>query len=158
MSLHLGKGESMSVHATDGIVRSGRRMLAILVGMVRTRLNLLAVELMEEKSRVWLMLVLTGLALILASMALLTLSLLVVVAFWEENRLLAIGALLAFYIIATAVVLLVLRQKAKTGSQLFASTLRELSKDAEALESGFEADDVEDEDVDFDLPPRRRRG
>ena len=148
----------MSVHATDGIVRSGRRMIAILVGMVRTRLNLLAVELMEEKSRVWSMLILTGLALILASMVLLTFSLLVVVAFWEENRLLAIGALLAFYIVATAVVLLVLRQKAKAGSPLFASTLRELSKDAEALESGFEADDVDDDDIDFDLPPRRRRG
>jgi uncharacterized membrane protein YqjE len=143
----------MSVHATDGIVRSARRMLGILVGMVRTRLNLLAIELMEERSRIWLMLVLTGLALILGLMALLTLSLLVVVAFWDENRLLAIGALLAFYVIATAVVLLLLRQKAKVGSALFASTLRELSKDAEALESGVEVDNI-----DFDLPPRRRRG
>ena len=148
----------MSAHATDGIVRSGRRMLAILVGMVRTRLNLLAVELMEEKSRIWLILVLTGLALILASMALLMLSLLVVVAFWDENRLLAIGALLAFYVIATAGVLLALRQKAKVGSPLFASTLRELSKDAEALEGEFDVDDEDGADIDFDLPPRRRRG
>jgi len=148
----------MSVHATDGVVRSARRMLGILVGMVRTRLNLLAVELMEERSRIWLMLVLTGLALILGLMALLTFSLLVVVAFWDENRLLAIGALLAFYVIATAVVLLMLRQKAKVGSRLFASTLRELSKDAEALESGVEVDAADDDDIDFDLPPGRRRG
>jgi uncharacterized membrane protein YqjE len=143
----------MSVHPTDGIVRSGRRMLAILVGMVRTRLNLLAVELMQEKSRIWLLLVLTALALIFASMALLTLSLLVVVAFWEQNRLLAIGCLFAFYIAATLVTLLVLRRKSQAGSNLFAGTLGELSKDSAALEDEFET-----EDVDFDLERRRRRG
>src|SRR5262245_6305878 len=111
MSLRSDERASMSVHATDGIVQSGRRMLAILVGMVRTRLNILAIELMEEKSRIWLMLVLTALALIFASMALLMLSLLVIVAFWDENRLLAIGGLLAFYVAATAGALFFLQRK-----------------------------------------------
>jgi uncharacterized membrane protein YqjE len=143
----------MSVHPTDGIVRSSRRMLAILVGMVRTRLNLLAVELMQEKTRIWLLLVLTALALIFASMALLTFSLFVVVAFWDQNRLLAIGCLLAFYIAATLVTLLVLRRKSQAGSNLFAGTLGELSKDSAALEDEFESEDVE-----FDLERRRRRG
>ena len=141
----------MSVHATDGIVQSGRRILAILVGMVRTRLGILAVELMEEKSRIWLMLVLTALALIFASMALLMLSLLVIVAFWEENRLLAIGGLLVFYLVGVAASLLVLRHKAKIGSPLFSSTLRELSKDTSELEGAFEADEM-----DFDVEKRRR--
>jgi uncharacterized membrane protein YqjE len=146
-------GERNSVRATDGIVRSGRRMLAILVSMVRTRLNLLAVELMQEKSRIWLLLVLTALALIFASMALLSLSLLVVVAFWDDNRLLAIGCLLAFYIAATIVTLVMLQRKAKMGSNLFAGTLHELSKDSAALEEEFEA-----EDVDFDFERRPGRG
>jgi uncharacterized membrane protein YqjE len=130
------------MYATDGIVRSGRRMLAILVSMIRTRLNLLAVELIQEKSRIWLLLVLTLLALIFASMALLALSLLVVAAFWEENRLLAIGGLSAFYVVATIVTLVVLRQKAKIGSNLFAGTLSELSKDSAALAGEFEASEV----------------
>jgi uncharacterized membrane protein YqjE len=141
----------MSVHATDGIVRSGRRMLAILVSMVRTRLNLLAVELIQEKSRIWLILVLTALALIFASMALLALSLLVVAAFWEDNRLLAIGSLSVFYVVATIVTLVVLQQKAKVGSNLFAGTLSELSKDCAALAEEFEVNDV-----DFDV--KRRPG
>jgi uncharacterized membrane protein YqjE len=153
MSVRPSERDSMSVHPTDGIVRSGRRMLAILVGMVRTRLNLLAVELMQEKSRIWLLLVLTALALIFASMALLTFSLFVVAAFWEQNRLLAIGCLFAFYIVATLVTLLVLRRKSQAGSNLFAGTLGELSKDSAALEDEFET-----EDVDFDLERRRRRG
>jgi uncharacterized membrane protein YqjE len=146
-------GERDAVRATDGIVRSGRRMLAILVSMARTRLNLLAVELMQEKSRIWLLLVLTALALIFASMALLSLSLLVIVAFWEDNRLLAIGCLLAFYIAATIVTLVVLQRKAKIGSSLFAGTLHELSKDSAALEEEFEP-----ADVDFDFERRPGRG
>jgi uncharacterized membrane protein YqjE len=151
MSLRSDERHSMSVHATDGIVQSGRRILAILVTMVRTRLGLLAVELMEEKSRIWLMLVLTALALIFASMALLMLSLLVIVAFWDDNRLLAIGALLVFYLAAAAASLLALRHKAKMGSPLFSHTLRELSKDTDELEDAFEADEV-----DFDVRTRRR--
>ena len=151
MSLRADERPRMSVHATDGIVQSGRRILAILVGMVRTRLGILAVELMEEKSRIWLMLVLTALALIFASMALLMLSMLVIVAFWDENRLVAIGGLLAFYLLAAGASLLVLRHKAKIGSPLFSSTLRELSRDTDELEGAFEADEV-----DFDVETRRR--
>ena len=151
MSLRSDQRHSMSVHATDGIVQSGRRILAILVGMVRTRLSLLSVELMEEKSRIWLMLVLTALALIFASMALLMLSLLVIVAFWDDNRLLAIGALLVFYLVAAGASLLVLRHKAKLGSPLFSHTLRELSKDTAELGDAFEADEM-----DFDVKKRRR--
>jgi uncharacterized membrane protein YqjE len=153
MTLRSGETRHMSVHATDGIVRSGRRMLAILVNMARTRLNLLAVELMEEKSRIWLMLVMTALALIFAAMALLMLSLLVIAAFWEENRLLAIGGMLAFYVVATAAALLTLRHKVKAGSALFASTLRELSKDSAELEQEFAAEEVE-----VEFPRSRSRG
>ena len=141
----------MSVYATDSIVRSGRRMLAILVSMVRTRLNLMAVELIQEKSRIWMVLVLTALALVFGSMALLTLSLLVVVALWEENRLLAIGCLFLFYVVATIVTLVALQQKAKVGSSLFATTLSELVKDSTALAEGLEANDA-----DFDVRRRRR--
>lgn len=151
MSLRSDERASMSVHATDGIVQSGRRILAILVTMVRTRLGLLAIELMEEKSRIWLMLVLTALALVFASMALLMLSLLVVVAFWDDHRMLAIGGLLAFYVAGAIGSLLALRYKAKMGSPLFAHTLRELSKDGDELEDAFDADEV-----DFDVQTRRR--
>lgn len=142
----------MPERPTEGIVRSGRRMLAILVSMVRTRAGLFAVELLQEQGRIWLLLVLTALALIFVSMALLMLSLLVIVAYWEEGRLVAIGCLLAFYIGAAIITMLVLRHKAKGGSRLFAASLGELSKDQAALE------DVFVEDVDFDSERVRRDG
>ena len=153
MSVRLNERDGMTPRATDGIVRSGRRMLAILVSMARTRLNLLAVEIMQEKSRVWLLLLLTALALLFTFMALLTLSLFVVVAFWDEHRLLAIGCLLAFYVAATLVTLFVLRQKSKVGSKLFSGTLEELAKDSAALE-----DELEAEDLEFDFERRHRHG
>ena len=156
MSLSTGRHREMSVHPTDGIVRSGRRMLAILVSMVRTRLDLLAIELMEEKSRIWLMVVLTALALMFAGMALIMVSLLVIVAFWDENRLLAIGGLLAFYVAACAISLLVVRHKAKLGSKLFTHTLRELAQDSEELRDGVEPD--VDDDLDLEIQRRRARG
>lgn len=143
----------MSERPTESIVRSARRMLAILVSMVKTRLGLLAVEVLQEQNRLMLLLVLTGLALILVSMALLMLSLLVIVAFWEEGRLLAIGGLLLFYVIATAVTVVVLRRKAKAGSTLFAGTLGELSRDQAALEGTIDDDEPETE---LDRKSRRR--
>lgn len=152
MSVRLDERDRMSPRATDGIVRSGRRMLAILVSMVRTRLNLLAVELMQEKSRIWLLLLLTALALLFALMALLTLSLFVIVAFWDDNRLLAIGCLFAFYVAATLATLFVLRRKSKVGSKLFSGTLDELAKDSAALE-----DELQAEDIEFDFERRRAR-
>jgi len=128
-------------------------MLAILVSMARTRLNLLAVEIMQEKSRVWLLLLLTALTLLFAFLALLTLSLFVIVAFWDDHRLLAIGCLFAFYVAATAVTLFLVRQKSKIGSKLFSGTLEELAKDSAALE-----DELEAEDIEFDLERAGRRG
>jgi uncharacterized membrane protein YqjE len=147
MSVRLTERGPMPSRPTDSIVRSARRMLAILVSMARTRLNLLAIEIMQEKSRIWLLLILTGLLVLFSFMALLMLSLFVIVAFWDDNRLLAIGCVFAFYVCAALVSLVVLRRKARLGSNLFAGTLEELGKDAAALE-----DEIEEVESDF---PRR---
>ena len=75
-------------------------MLAIVVSMVKTRLGLLAVEARLELNRIWPLLALTVLALIFVAMALLMLSLLVIIAYGETSRLLAIGCLLGLYVAA----------------------------------------------------------
>ena len=130
----------MTDRPTDGIVRSVRRMLAIVVSMVKTRLGLLAVEARLERHRIWPLLAWTGLALILVAMALLMLSLLVIIAYGETSRLLAIGCLLGLYVAATAATLLILRRKAKNASSLFAASLGELSKDHSELGQGRRRD------------------
>jgi uncharacterized membrane protein YqjE len=144
----------MTHRPTDGIVRSARRMLVIVVSMVKTRLGLLAVEARQELSRVWLLLVLTALALIFVAMSLLMLSLLVIIAYWETSRLLAVGCLLGLYVAATIATLLILRHRAQNRSRLFAASFGELSKDQAALEDAFDGQ----RDEGFDVEARRRRG
>jgi uncharacterized membrane protein YqjE len=73
-------------------------------------------------------------------MALLMLSLLVIVAYWETSRLLAIGCLLGLSVAATTATLLILRRKAKNASSLFAASLSELSKDHAELGEGRRRD------------------
>jgi uncharacterized membrane protein YqjE len=123
----------MTDRPTAGIVHSVRRMLAIVVGMAKTRLGLLAVEARLELNRIWPLLAVTVLALIFVAMALLMLSLLVIVAYWETSRLLAIGCLLGLYVAATAATLLILQRRARNASSLFATSLSELSKDHSEL-------------------------
>src|SRR5688572_743168 len=123
----------MTDRPADGIVRSVRRMLAIVVSMAKTRLRLLAVEARLELNSIWLLLALTVLALIFVAMFLLMLSLLVIIAYWETSRLLAIGSLLGLYVAATTATLLILRHKAKRASSLFATNLSELSRDRSEL-------------------------
>jgi uncharacterized membrane protein YqjE len=129
----------MNGRPTDGIVHSARRILAILVRMAQTRLSLLAVEVVEEQRRIWLLVVLTALALLFGFMALLMASLLIVVAYWDDHRMLAIGGVLAFYVIAAGVTAIVLRYKALGKRGLFVATLDELAKDRAELERQFDA-------------------
>jgi uncharacterized membrane protein YqjE len=129
----------MNDRPTAGIVRSARRMLAIAVSMVKTRLGLVVVEARLELSRIWLLLAWTVLALIFIAMSLLMLSLLLIIAYWETSRLMAIGCLLGLYVAATTATLMILRHKAKRASSLFAASLSELSRDHSEL-----ADTVED--------------
>jgi len=124
----------MTDRPADGIVRSVRRMLAIVVSMAKTRLRLLAVEARLELNSIWLLLALTVLALIFVAMFLLMLSLLVIIAYWETSRLLAIGSLLGLYVAATTVTLLILRHKGKSASSLFAASLKDHSERADTFD------------------------
>jgi|SRR5688572_7813150 uncharacterized membrane protein YqjE len=110
--------------------------------MARTRLGLLAVEARLELNSIWLLLALTVLALIFVAMFLLMLSLLVITAYWETSRLLAIDSLLGLYVAATTVPLLTLRHKEKSASSLFAASPSDPSKDHSELADMF--DDMAD--------------
>jgi uncharacterized membrane protein YqjE len=122
--------------------------------MVKTRLGLLAVEARLELGRIWLLLALTILALIFIAMSLLMLSLLVIIAYWETSRLLAIGCLFGLYVAATTTTLLILRHRAQNRSRLFAASFGELSRDQAVLEDAFDGQ----REVKFDFEARRRRG
>ena len=122
-----------------------------LVGLMRTRLELLALEAADEKARLLKLLGLAFAALLFLTLAVLVATITIAVAFWPtEDRYLALGLLAAFYGVAGVVLLLVVRHGLVYGQTPFAATLEELGRDAELL------DRVRDMHADDETPVRRR--
>ncbi|MDH0736546.1 phage holin family protein [Achromobacter spanius] len=121
-----------------------------LVGLLRTRLELLALEAADEKARLLKLLGMAFAALLFLTLAVLVFTVTVAVLFWPtEDRYMALGLLAAFYGIVGIALLLVVRHGLVYGAPPFAATLDELSRDAELLERVRDAQD--------DDPPARRR-
>ncbi|MGO4401569.1 phage holin family protein [Achromobacter sp. PAB15] len=134
-----------------GLRKSVFGVASSLVGLVRTRLELLALEAADEKSRLLKLLGMAFAALLFLTLAVLVFTVTVAVLFWPtEDRYLALGLLAAFYGIVGVALLLVVRHGLVYGAPPFAATLEELGRDAELLERIRDAQDD-------DLPPTRRR-
>jgi uncharacterized membrane protein YqjE len=108
-------------------------LLATLLGMLHTRLELAGIELGEEVARLLVMLAAAAAALMFAFLALLVGSLLVVFVFDGNARLIAMGLLALFYALIAAGFGLYLRQSVLHRPPMFAATLAELARDRAAL-------------------------
>lgn len=110
-----------------------RRLGHSLLTLSRIRLELLAIEVQEEKDRIAGLLVWAVLAALLAGFGLLMLLVLVTVALWDSYRLLALGGSTVVLIGAAVVAVLKVKGLVDRPSTLFQSSLAELREDAEAL-------------------------
>ena len=125
--------ESAAGARADGLLSSLKRLVTTLVAIGQTRLELLSVELQAERRRLTAMLVFGAAAIFFLACGILLLTLLVIVAFWDSNRLLAIGLCALFYFGVGTVLAVLAKQRAAEGSHIFESSLAELSKDRERL-------------------------
>lgn len=115
-----------------------KQLASTLTSIVSTRLELLANELQEERLRLTQMLFYAWFALFCFGMGILLLTAFIVVLFWDDHRLAAIGTLgVAFFMLGTLMAWL-LRSKARARSGLFSASLAELVKDREHLDAGHE--------------------
>ena len=110
-----------------------RRLTASFIALGRVRLELLAIEVQEEKERVAAMLVWATVTALLAGFALLFIALFVTVALWDSHRLLALGGFSALFFGLALFGALRLRQLMAMGSSLFQSSIAELRDDSRAL-------------------------
>jgi uncharacterized membrane protein YqjE len=124
--------------AGSGLMGSVKRLTGSLIAILSTRLELLANELQEERVRLTQMLLLALIALFCLGNGLILLNAFIVVLFWEDHRLFALGLLSLVYLVAGAAVATVARARAQAGSKLFAASLSELEKDRQALRDGSE--------------------
>lgn len=119
-----------------GLLASLRTLVTTLVAIVATRLAILMTELELEKIRLARMLLLGVAAVFFAAMALTFLSLLVLMLFWDEHRLAALGSISAFYTVLALGTIWLLRHGMRQKSRLFSVSLGELHKDRLELETG----------------------
>ncbi|MFJ1300996.1 phage holin family protein [Pseudomonadota bacterium AL_CKDN230030165-1A_HGKHYDSX7] len=122
--------------------RSVFGVAASLVGLLRTRLELLALEASGEKARLVKVLGMAFAALLFLTLAVLVFTITIAVAFWPtEDRYLALGCLAGIYGLIGVVLLLVVRRTLVDGPVPFAATLEELGRDAELLDRVRDAQD-----------------
>jgi uncharacterized membrane protein YqjE len=112
---------------------SAKGLLGTGVTLLHNRLELLGVELAEERSRLYSMLAYGGAAFLCLAAGLIFLAIFVTVLMWDSNRLLALGVFSALFLGAGIASLMLTLSLARSGSKLFSASLAELRKDTDAL-------------------------
>jgi len=118
-----------------GLFASLKGLLTTGLGMAKTRLELLATELEEEKARLLGMLVYGAAAFVLLAAGLIFLAIFLTVLLWDNNRLLVLGVFTALFLGGGGVAMMVTLGLARSKSRLFAASLAELERDRAALGS-----------------------
>jgi uncharacterized membrane protein YqjE len=103
------------------------------LGLVAAHVELLGIEIQQEKERVAELMVLGACALVLFGMTLVLLTLLIVAALWDSYRLPAIGGLAMLYLALGIYLVSSMRRKIDSHPNPFAGTAAELEKDRERL-------------------------
>jgi uncharacterized membrane protein YqjE len=115
--------------AARGLLDALRAIGSTLNEMVRVRGSLFAVELREEVQRRKEMLALAVVGVVCLHLALVLLTLLVAVVFWDTYRIAAIGAMTGIYLACGAIAFAKLRSRIAASPDPFAATLGELERD-----------------------------
>ena len=115
--------------APPGFLSSLHTLADGLVGGLKKRLELLAVELHEEKLRLIQTLFWLGAAFFAASLTVVFASLALVCLYWETARLAVLGGLAGFFAFALLAVVLAFRRHLSRSSPPFGASLDELRKD-----------------------------
>ena len=120
-------------HRTTGLFASARDLLATALAIVHTRLELVTTEIEEELHRVAEILLWMFVVVFFAGLTVLMLAFVIVVAFWEEHRLLAASLTTLGFLAVTGIGLLVVKAKVHARPKLLEATIEEIKRDREAL-------------------------
>ena len=116
------------------MLASVRELARSLLAIAETRARLAASELEEQAVRLVEIALWFALSILFLSVALVFLSVLVLLAFWDSNRMFAAGLLAVLYLGAGGAAALVARARLRERPPLFSATLGELGKDLDHLE------------------------
>lgn len=118
-----------------GLLASLRSLGSTALEIVYTRIELVAVELDEERARLGAALGLALAAVFCLALGVLLAVLFLVVLFWDTHRLVILGLLSTAFLVAGTLALLGIRRRLSQRPRLFSRTLEELARDRRELES-----------------------
>lgn len=118
-----------------GLFDSLKALLATLLDIAHTRVELISTEVEEQFARLVSLLVWGLVALFFAFTAVILSAIAVVVMFWDSNRVLAAAGLAAVFVVSAVVAVLGFIARAKARPRLFVASLEELTKDRDQLNS-----------------------
>lgn len=119
----------------SGLLAALRRLAATAVDLLRTRGELLATEIEEERARLVRLIVLAVIAGFFLAIGVITLTIFIILVSWDRHGLLVAGVLAAIYLGIGMVSAFGVRKLAQERSKLFSASLAELRKDRDQLVS-----------------------
>jgi uncharacterized membrane protein YqjE len=119
--------------SSHGFIDSLRQLGDNLLGTVHDRLELLAVELQEEKFRILRILILANAAIFSAFLALIFLSITITYLFWDSARVWVLAGFTVLYAAICIGIVLALKKGAARLSVPFEDTRREIAADRDAV-------------------------
>jgi uncharacterized membrane protein YqjE len=121
-----------------GVLDTAKRMLATLIALVHTRLELFTTEIEEEIQRAASILLWSLVALFFGSLTVLFVAVTVLIIFWDRNRILAAALITAAFLVLTLIFGLLARARLRAKPRFMAASIDELKRDKEALERSRE--------------------
>ena len=110
-----------------------RSSIAGALGLLQTRLELLATEFQEEKLRLGSLLGYAAAAFFFLGFGAVMLALFLTVLLWDSHRLLALGIFTALFLAIGIIAALAAARIGRQGSRLFAASIAELAQDREMM-------------------------
>ena len=117
-----------------GVMQAVKRMLATLVALVHTRLELFTTEIAEEIQRAASILLWALVALFFGSLSVMFIAVTVLIIFWDDYRVLAASLITATFLVLTVVFALLARARLRAKGRFMEASIEELKRDRESLE------------------------
>jgi uncharacterized membrane protein YqjE len=118
---------------SSGLMESLKRMTGTLLAVFQARLELLSIEIQEERLCVEQKLFFGSIALLFFGLSTILLTALVLVVFWDSYRLPVLGGFIGLYVVAGLLAWSALRRVARKDSKLFSVSLAALADDRDQL-------------------------
>ncbi len=124
---------SESAPSSKGLLQSLTHLTGTLIGVVQTRLSLLATDVEQGNQQLMAMLALALTAAFSVGVGIVLTTLVVVLAFWDNHRILVLGVLASLFLLAGIGTWRLALHRMRTQPRPFAASLLELGKDRQFL-------------------------